>query len=241
MTIIQRERSGLMEAMLSYSAVTRELTKTLALVVAVGGMGCSDKALSPERTAEASAPIIGGVEDNAHHYVVGVGDTSGSWCTATLISRQTVITAAHCALGVTRIYYGKFLQETEVADMEVLHPEWNGDIPSPDVALVRLASPTDRQQAPLLRATLDNTGTYIGPDFTFVGYGVTDGVFGIGAGTKREVKFPITAIGPTTTLDGIPVSDRFLYYEHDSKNTCFGDSGGPRSTWIRWAWSDTPP
>lgn len=209
--------------------MTHEHTKTLALVLAVGGMACSADAPGPppEHTREAHAPIIGGMEDNAHNYVVGVGDASGSWCTGTLISRQTVITAAHCALGVTRVYYGKFLQTTEPADMEVVHPEWNGEVYTADVALVRLTSPTDRQAAPLLRATLDNTSTYIGPNFTFVGFGVTDGVNGGGAGIKREVMLPITAIGPTTTIDGIPVSDRFLYYENDAKNTCFGDSGGP--------------
>src|SRR5215467_10869718 len=40
--------------------------------------------------------IIGGIGDPGHPYVVGVGDTSGAFCSGTVISRRTVITAGHC-------------------------------------------------------------------------------------------------------------------------------------------------
>jgi hypothetical protein len=83
------------------------------------------------------------------------------------------------------------------------------------------------QPAPLLRETLTNTPDFIGPDFTFVGFGVTSGAQQ-GFGIRRVVTFPIEAVGPASvggTAGDIDAT--MFYYKIPNENTCNGDSGGP--------------
>ncbi len=70
----------------------------LALLLA---MGCSAGEQPPELTRQRSAPIVGGVEDDASKGVVGLGMAFGSsffmgHCTGTLIAPNLVLTARHC-------------------------------------------------------------------------------------------------------------------------------------------------
>jgi MYXO-CTERM domain-containing protein len=190
--------------------------------------------------AAASAPIIGGELDPNHHdYVVGIGDDGEAWCTATVISRRTVLTAAHCVVSYdggdgapTRVTFGSELQgpQQPVAVLQaVAHPSYDGE--SPDVALLQLAEDAPVQPAPLLRDTMSNDTRFIGPDFTFVGYGNDDGVNQTGFGMRRVAHFPIALVGPgpipAGEYQGEPLYDTEFYYAVPGKNTCNGDSGGP--------------
>ncbi len=84
------------------------------------------------------------------------------------------------------------------------------------------------QPAPLLRETMDGSAAFVGPSFTFVGYG-NDGAQHYDV--RRVAAFPIDRVGPASdvgldTKTG-PIDGTMFYYRAPLKNTCDGDSGGP--------------
>lgn len=185
---------------------------------------------APERLAEDRSRIIGGGLDLFRTYVVGVGDATGAFCTGTVISRRTVLTAGHCYGGITKIFLGDQIApskkpKTVAVIKEVRHPNYNDNTLSHDLTVLELGADAPTQPAPMLRETMD--ASYVGPNFTFVGYG-NDGAMNYDV--RRVVTFPITAVGPaqvgTTTGSG-PIDDSEFYYDAPNKNTCDGDSGGP--------------
>src|SRR5688572_17960770 len=67
--------------------------------------------------------IVGGTADVNHPYVVGVGDASGAFCSGTVISTRTVITAAHCFGGIKKIFLGPNVNGQSISVVkEVRHP-----------------------------------------------------------------------------------------------------------------------
>jgi|GEM_PF-2682793 len=194
--------------------------------------------LGTESRAVAEA-IVGGVTESSHWYVVMVGDSQGGSCTGTLLSRRTVITAGHCrggASSLSRVYFdtGNPLTRTSVlTTSSARHPQYNGAQEN-DLSLVQLAADAPIQAVPLLRETMTQTPDFIGPKYTFVGFGDINGN-GQGFGTRRVVTFPIDLIGPAPVVHAgqipqgspITIDSSEWYYQQAGKNTCFGDSGGP--------------
>src|SRR5436309_63523 len=72
----------------------------LALVLA----GCTADITA--MLGEQSSRIVGGIPDPNHRYVVAVGDATRAFCSGTVVSKHTVLTAGHCIGGVTRVYFG---------------------------------------------------------------------------------------------------------------------------------------
>src|SRR5690242_2989348 len=102
-----------------------------ALVVLSLLPGCSSTdpgTGTSELVVQEEEPIIGGIVDKRRAYVVGVGDNQGAFCTGTVISRRTVLTAGHCYGGITKVYFGIDLtqipQSVNVVQ-EVRHPKYD--------------------------------------------------------------------------------------------------------------------
>src|SRR2546429_2502675 len=114
---------------------------------------------------ERRLPIVGGIDEPNHRYVVAVGGARGAFCSGTVISKHTVLTAGHCIGNVTRVFFGPSVGGATTIDVvaQVRNPLY-ADIcdndATFDLGVVQLAAAAPTQAAPLLRARLDNSPKY---------------------------------------------------------------------------------
>ncbi len=209
-----------------------------AVLALVAGASCADPMAAPvDDLAQVQDPIVNGISDVNHRYVVGVGGNTRAFCSGTVISKRTVLTAGHCIGGVRNIFLGARISGGMGQKIPVLqqirHPMY-ADLPNQnatyDLGILQLGADAPVQSVPLLRATMDNSPKYIGPSLVFAGYGITSGGGG-GFGTKRVTTFPIQIVGPATVGGSFGELPETLFYYVDTqtmgRSACNGDSGGP--------------
>jgi len=182
--------------------------------------------------------ITYGTPDGNNHPEVGalMGHfTSGTfpYCSGTLISPTVFLTAAHCDLGVSRVFVtfdstadgkSKLLSGTFYGD-----PLYNQAQSDPhDIAVVVLDSPVKN----ITPARLPKAGSLdalaVGAPFTSVGYGGQEPTNEIGPGgdviTYLDVREYVT--GSLNSVN--PAWLRLSQNIHTGDGgTCYGDSGGP--------------
>jgi secreted trypsin-like serine protease len=215
-----------------------KLLITLLTVSLSGLLACSQKGNGTARNLEdAAISIIGGKQltaaDGLSKSVVALVDVDeGALCTASIISENMLVTAAHCVQGNLNSMVVVFTTDLTVKDKSAikvrtvesgiqtsfyaerqLEPTDEGDI-----ALIKLS---EKIPAGYVPATLLTDASVLkkGTTVTLVGYGIDDGVKQTGSGILRQ-----TEVAVETPVLG---QTEVLLNQKQGKGACHGDSGGP--------------
>jgi hypothetical protein len=135
----------------------------------------------------------------------------GYYCSGVVIARNVVVTAGHCARGMSVIAAGRSFRVAGVSRSAVLEDGRRVTV-SGDAAILRLAAPLPAEfdVAPI--------GDGSGETYTIAGYGTTDERWRDPFGALHEAT--LVANGPGELIDPNRTGPI-------GASACFGDSGGP--------------
>ena len=183
--------------------------------------------------ASSPSAMVGGAppaNEDAAGAVVMLTGSHGTFCSGVALTRDLVLTAAHCVLPGA----GYKLIEFDAARQPVLkdlaaiarHPDFDVNAVlchrvTADVALLKLAAPLKLSPAPLAR---DSGSVAPGDRFVVAGYGVAVRGDGKTGGTLRAAT--LIATGQPGTLQ-IRLADPATKGERAGLGACTGDSGAP--------------
>jgi secreted trypsin-like serine protease len=213
------------------------MASTVVVILALGACSAQKAAIS---NGGQSAGIVNGTDDTGTEKwagtVIGLATKSYSgegysiFCSGTLISKNTIVTAGHCVeamYGDTYVVFGLGETATNVQGRKIVksatHDKY-GTVEitetAKDVFDIGMAQfegdlPAGYKPAEILP---DDTILKTGAQIVLVGYGVTNGSSQTGSGILRHVAVPIR--------DGAyGVSE--IQTDEVAAGSCNGDSGGP--------------
>lgn len=175
-------------------------------------------------TGTSSAAIVNGSLDLSHPTVGQLTGGALGDCTATLVGQHTLVTAAHCVMGVDASSLRFLLNnETYAVQSATPHPSASIDATSVqhDVAVVTLAADALTDLMTTQPIPLANVGAISGTQLEVVGMGITDDA-GDSGGSKRS------AVNVVGRVDGWSYSLTAPSAAVGNIGSfCKGDSGGP--------------
>lgn len=186
-------------------------------------MGCNASQLIEEGHINyKQQAIVNGSVDNVHSAVGVLLSGQDVACTATLIGRHTVLTAAHCVteagspkqlLGSVEFYLDGLSGRSFMASSVSVHPKYEGGKQA-DLAVVQLSEDVDHISPMTIAKQLAQPGEAV----VLLGFGKTG---------EQSGKFGVRH--SATNFIGQVSSQTMVYYgaDGDSGNLCDGDSGGP--------------
>jgi len=189
---------------------------------------------------QASAKIIGGVEaaEKEFPFIVSLRAAQGHFCGGSLIKKNWVLTAGHCAFvnsfakdGLV-VIGARDLRQTD--GIEVFHPEkvirhpgYRGNPPDYDFALIRLDG--DSKFAPIALNREELNGDR---DLVTAGWGKTTEDPWSTSGLSKvlmKVTVPLVSVERCSKAYPKEITDRMICagFDEGGRDHCYGDSGGP--------------
>lgn len=196
--------------------------RSLALVLAASA------ACTTVDVGVAEQPVVGAELATDDPGVVALITSQGRvFCTGTLVSPETVLTAAHCiaeAAGDPAVaaFFGDDATSTGArvsVDNYAAHPGWTGDLAGGhDLAVLHLVSPQPLALVKPMNTT--DLAAFVGADYRVVGFGIHDRTTRELDGKKRVGQMRIAR------LDGDYLEAEDVDPDQATA-ICQGDSGGP--------------
>jgi hypothetical protein len=185
------------------------LVRTALLSLLLLLPACGEGLLDPERLEQA---IVNGQVTSGYPTAVPLYEGGQFSCSATLIGKQTLLTAAHCVTAGAS-YKAVVGGVTIAVASAVTHPSYDAQAITNDVAVMRLAS-----AAPIPPIAISTVPPTVGLPLEIVGYGCiaeNDQSYG----TKRVAKNTVKSV----------LTDQFMFTGSTGAigGHCYGDSGGP--------------
>lgn len=181
--------------------------------------------LSDCAVSKSKPTLIGGDEAKPGDFPEVLYITSGrSRCSATLISENVILTAAHCISdGGDIAPAAEFVVNQQVFQANCTHHPMYESEYSYDFALCKTTSPVKVKPA-----SIGTTGPQIDKNVVLMGYGCVnprDGQGGGGNGWDGKLRWGKAKVTKLPSPNGVGGGQ--YYYTNDNSALCFGDSGGP--------------
>uniref|UniRef100_A0A6I8NJM9 chymotrypsin n=2 Tax=Ornithorhynchus anatinus TaxID=9258 RepID=A0A6I8NJM9_ORNAN len=211
------------------------LLSCLALVGS--SFGCGVPAIQP--VLSGLSRIVNGEDavPGSWPWQVSLQDKTGfHFCGGSLISKDWVVTAAHCAVSTSHLVIaGEFDHSSEEEDIQVLkiakvfkNPKFNMFTIRSDITLLRLASPAQLSDT-VSPVCLPSSSDEFPVDSTCVttGWGLTKHTNSKTPDKLQQASLPLLSNDDCKKFWGNKITDEMVCAGASGVSSCMGDSGGP--------------
>mmetsp|Transcript_397 Transcript_397/g.589 ORF Transcript_397/g.589 Transcript_397/m.589 type:complete len:439 (-) Transcript_397:345-1661(-) len=177
--------------------------------------------------------IINGVEaeEDRYSYMVSLKDNQGHFCGASLIAKDIVLSAAHCAGGGYDAIIGRHKHNDNDGDKvrvskEFIHPKYNGQTTNNDFMVLKLSRET--KAGTPVKINSSRSTPQDNQNVVVMGFGVTNENTQQTSNKLMEVTVKVVSDSECRESYGNEItSSTMICAAASSKDSCQGDSGGP--------------